>query len=234
MAAKGLVLGYFGAANWGDELILRSFLKAYREILGAAGVKLSVTMKLPPDRAAAPPALEQIKASLSNLRGMLDNQNPAAPTPREVLAEIRRRMTREGAHIRARQTIGAALGEALAQYARLRQIGLKLENHTELIEAVQAESMCLTQTAFLAAIKDMIAIGAGSRGSHIILDPEGLPMPEILRNDAGELPHWRPENEELRHTIQEIEFAPGEKELFSITHVPVRPVPKREIAFESA
>ncbi len=51
MAAKGLVLGYFGAANWGDELILRSFLKAYREILGTAGVKLSVTMKLPPDRA---------------------------------------------------------------------------------------------------------------------------------------------------------------------------------------
>jgi|GEM_PF-2441481 len=51
MADKGLVLGYFGAANWGDELILRSFLKAYREILNAAGVRLSVTVKLPPDRA---------------------------------------------------------------------------------------------------------------------------------------------------------------------------------------
>jgi len=51
MADKGLVLGYFGAANWGDELILRSFLRAYREILVEAGISLSVTMKQAPDKA---------------------------------------------------------------------------------------------------------------------------------------------------------------------------------------
>ncbi len=51
MADKALVLGYFGAANWGDELILRSFLRAYREILVSAGVRLSVTVKQTPDAA---------------------------------------------------------------------------------------------------------------------------------------------------------------------------------------
>ena len=51
MADKGLVLGYFGAANWGDELILRSFLGAYREILTSADISLSVTVKQIPDAA---------------------------------------------------------------------------------------------------------------------------------------------------------------------------------------
>jgi len=51
MADKALILGYFGAANWGDELILRSFLRAYREILVSAGISLSVTVKQAPDKA---------------------------------------------------------------------------------------------------------------------------------------------------------------------------------------
>lgn len=49
--ARALILGYFGARNWGDELILRSFLRANRDILSANGLKLAVTMKQQPDKA---------------------------------------------------------------------------------------------------------------------------------------------------------------------------------------
>ncbi len=190
--------------------------------------------EMPPDRAAADFICEQIKANLSRLRGILGNGDAAAPPPRETLAEIRCRMTREGAHIRSKQTIAAALAEALAQYRFLQGSGLKAANPAELIAAIQAESMCLAQVAFLGAIENMIARGAGSRGSHIILDAEGLPMPEVLRDDAGELPRWRPENEALRQTIQELQFAPGKDTLLAIEHVPVRPMPARDIAFEPA
>lgn len=49
--ARALILGYFGARNWGDELILRGFLRANRDVLFAAGLKLTVTMKEKPDKA---------------------------------------------------------------------------------------------------------------------------------------------------------------------------------------
>lgn len=45
MGGTALVLGYFGAENWGDELILRSFLRAYREVLEASGLRLTVTVR---------------------------------------------------------------------------------------------------------------------------------------------------------------------------------------------
>ncbi len=48
--ARALILGYFGARNWGDELILRSFLRANRDILSSAGLILAVTMKQQPDK----------------------------------------------------------------------------------------------------------------------------------------------------------------------------------------
>jgi polysaccharide pyruvyl transferase WcaK-like protein len=47
MAGQALVLGYFGADNWGDELILRSFLRSYRELLEQAEIRLAVTVRNP-------------------------------------------------------------------------------------------------------------------------------------------------------------------------------------------
>lgn len=47
MTRRALVLGYFGADNWGDELILRSFLRAYRELLERAEMRLTVTVRNP-------------------------------------------------------------------------------------------------------------------------------------------------------------------------------------------
>jgi polysaccharide pyruvyl transferase CsaB len=47
---RALLLGYFGARNWGDELILRSFLRAHRDILSSAGIALAVTMRQAPDK----------------------------------------------------------------------------------------------------------------------------------------------------------------------------------------
>jgi polysaccharide pyruvyl transferase CsaB len=47
---RALLLGYFGARNWGDELILRSFLRAHRDILSTAGIALAVTMRQPPEK----------------------------------------------------------------------------------------------------------------------------------------------------------------------------------------
>ncbi len=44
---NALLLGYFGAGNFGDELILTSFLKAYGGILKDRGFSLTLTIKKP-------------------------------------------------------------------------------------------------------------------------------------------------------------------------------------------
>ena len=169
---------------------------------------------------------------LAKMARMLNN--PKASKTGDLLNEIRERMTREGAHIRSKRTIKDAVDEALAQYQAIKAKGINVKERNDLPKAVQTESMSLTHLALLTAIDNMIDKGVGSRGSHIILDSEGIPMPEVLRDEEGELPHWRPENEGLRKTIQEMEFNGDSAKLFSFSHVPVRPIPERDIAFEPA
>jgi hypothetical protein len=179
--------------------------------------------------------IEQIDAFLRRLARMRTTPHPSATTPRNAIEEIRDRMTRHAAHMRDSQTIGAARTEAQTQFARIEEQGFHIEDRRDIVEAVVAESMALTQVAFLRAIEDYIDRGGGSRGSYVILDPEGIPMPECLKDaGTGQVPRWRPENEALRNTIQEIRFAPEEEGLFQIDHAPVRPIPEKDVAFEPA
>ncbi len=187
--------------------------------------------ELPADVSGSDAVAAAVAAGLEKLNGML---NGGAVTAAEALAETRARMTRFGAHIRSKTAIGDAVTEAAQQYQKLQQDGLKVDDRKRLADAVQAESMCLTQVALLAAIEDLIVHGGGSRGSYVVLDPDGLPMPEILRGEDGELPAWRPENQDLRATIQEVSYAGDSDRMFTFAHVPVRPIPERDIAFEPA
>lgn len=188
---------------------------------------------MPTDRTGSETVKSVIAAAIVRLQSMLSNTN--APTPKEALAEIRERMTRFGAHMRSTDNISEALEQAVAQYRKIKKTGLNAECPGKLGQAVLVESMCLTQVAHLFAIEDLlINKAAGSRGSYIVLDADGLAMPEVLRSDVGELPCWRPENEELRKTIQEVAFDAEVDKLFRAQHIPVRPIPERDIAFEPA
>jgi len=46
---RALILGYFGAGNFGDELILRSFVEAYGEIFKEKGFSAILTVKSAPE-----------------------------------------------------------------------------------------------------------------------------------------------------------------------------------------
>jgi succinate dehydrogenase/fumarate reductase flavoprotein subunit len=188
-----------------------------------------------PEQRLTESVVRQIDEFIRRLEGMRAAPHPNASAPREAIEEIRDRMTRHAAHVRDSQTIGAARREAETQFRRIQEEGFRIESRRDAVDAVVAESMALTQLAFLRALEDYIQRGGGSRGSYVILDPEGTPMPECLRDpETGRVPRWRPENEALRKTVQEIRFAPEEERLFKIDHVPVRPIPEKDIAFEPA
>jgi aspartate oxidase len=178
---------------------------------------------------------EQVRSFLGRWERMKSSPHARAVSPEHALEEIRDRMTRHAAHLRDLQTISEARHEAELQFQRIEQCGFQIANRRETIDAIVAESMALTQVAFLRAIEDYIQRGGGSRGSYVVLDPAGTPMPECLRDpETGQVPHWRAENEETRRTIQEIRFKPEENDMFQIDHTPVRPIPDRDIAFEPA
>jgi hypothetical protein len=81
----------------------------------------------------------------------------------------------------------------------------------------------------------MFQRGAGSRGSHCILDADGVEMHPGLTDPATGRPYrFRAENESLRGTIVHLRYNPAAEDLFDAWDEAPRPIPDRDIAFEPA
>ena len=180
-------------------------------------------------QAALADAVEGLKAHLAK------GDATTAQTPAEAMAEIGRRMTRYGAHLRSQLGSAGALAEALAQYAAIRNGGLRIDSPAMIADAVAAEQQCLTHIAMLKSICGMFDCAAGSRGSHCILADDGVEMhPGLVDPDSGQPYRFRPENEALRAAILTTKHNPKSPDLFDLSQTPPRQVPTREIAFEPA
>ena len=76
---------------------------------------------------------------------------------------------------------------------------------------------------------------AGSRGSHCILDDDGVEMHSLLVDPQTDRPYrFKPENEALRDEIVEITFNPEAGDLFDANATPLRPEPVNQMPFEPA
>jgi len=173
--------------------------------------------------------------AIAEINGMLEASESASQTPRDVMEDIRLRMTRFGAHLRSRPAAREALDAALEQYKRLSEEGIKLTGPDQLPQAVAAMQQCLTHIAMLKAICAMFDRGAGSRGSHCILDDDGVEMhPRLIDPETDRPYRFKEENEALRNEIVEITFNAEADDLFETTVVPPRPMPANDTAFETA
>jgi succinate dehydrogenase/fumarate reductase flavoprotein subunit len=176
-----------------------------------------------------------LRAALGRLRQMLAKSSSASRRPEQVMEEIGARMTRHGAHLRSRSGSSRALAEAKQQYRACLEQGLRLSSPGELHRAVVASQQCLTEVAMLKAISGMFDRAAGSRGSHCILDEEGIEMHPALIDPASARPYrFRPENTALRNVILELRYNPAAEDLFDLWEIAPRPIPRRDIAFEPA
>ena len=144
-------------------------------------------------------------------------------------------MTRHGAHLRGQAAADEALRAAVEQVRDLREEGLRISTPADLPDAVQVLQQCLTHAAMLKSIREMFERGVGSRGSHCILDPDGIEMHPRLRDpDTAEPYRFRLENEALRDTILLTAYDPRADDLFTCRDIQPRPIPDRQIAFEPA
>jgi len=184
-----------------------------------------------------PTAGEAVAAGAAAATDRLDRlcRADAPTTPTEAVRELRERMTRFAAHLRSRGTVDRALQAGLRQYRRIQAEGLKVASPAESAGAVHAEQQCLTHVAVLFAIREMLARGAGSRGSHCVLDDGGEPMhPLLVDPDTGRPYRFARENESLRDHILAVRHDPGAEELFRAADETPRPIPDRDVAFETA
>jgi succinate dehydrogenase/fumarate reductase flavoprotein subunit len=178
---------------------------------------------------------DALREAIGRLRDTLSKAATAQTTVDEAQAEIAQRMTRWAAHLRSRAGAAEALQAAKRQCQRLESQGLKVAGAAELADAERVRQQCLTQIALLKAICGMFDRGAGSRGSHCILDDDGIEMHPALIDPATGRPYrFKPENEALRSEILHLTYNRQAPDLFDLRVAAPRPIPTRDIAFEPA
>ena len=177
--------------------------------------------------AFAAAAYDQIEAAMAGLQRNLDAGDDA-PKCTDVRHEIQERMSAAAAFLRSAEAVDKALADAKALRGRIAKSGVRVTGRKELPRAVQNTNLCLTHIAFLEAIRAYIEMGGGSRGSYMIVDPEGEGVAE---SKMGEMLRYRPEKTELRKKILQARLgADGE---FTVTPIAVRPLPDDQSWFET-
>jgi succinate dehydrogenase/fumarate reductase flavoprotein subunit len=240
--------GGFAINRWWESSIKHTFVIG--EMAGSHGVKRPGGSALNAGQVGAARAAEyianvyggevsnaivnesQIKQVIEKIEGL--NKSKSSLVPDEVISQIQHRMTTYGGHIRKKENAEKAITEAIALYKLIQKNGLKVKESKKLITAIQAEHLALSSVAYLKAILELLNAGSGSRGSHLVLNADGIEIhPDIKDPDTGRPLRFKPENKDLRNTIIRIQFNEKTGE-FDCKNVPVRAAPKGRKAFEPA
>ena len=146
---------------------------------------------------------------------------------KDVIAEIQARMTTFAGHIREIRDGRNALTQAIALVNRIKLEGISASSPKDISSAIRAEHLALASVAYLKAIVSLLEQGSGSRGSHLVLSPDGVHI-------AGTELRFKPENTDLRNSILRVEYDLNCPDLFRCETIATRPIPTEHKAFEPA
>ncbi len=144
------------------------------------------------------------RASLESLLAMAGNGNNPRQTWQEVREEFQQRMSQAGAHVRSVRDLEKAVEEGRKQLQRIRMEGQKVENATELAEALRNIQLCTAHLVYLDATLFAVRSGVGSRGSALVLSDKGAKAHPDLDDQ------WRfvGEDESFREKVMVTEMNP--------------------------
>lgn len=147
-------------------------------------------------------------------------------SPREALTELQHRMSLFAAHIRDPKGIPAALEAARSQLDSFSNLGC--EKPQELPRAFKVRQLMIAHIAYLSALNFYLnRCEGGSRGSALVLDPEG----ERVHPRLEEFYRYRPEKRELKSYL--INTVLSEGGCFVSSLEKRRPIPTEDFWFES-
>jgi hypothetical protein len=154
--------------------------------------------------------------------------HPGGKKHSEFALEIRRRMSRHGAHIRNPRDIPSVIEDA-RRVMKEAEAHLYVDQRWEIPAAFKTLELALTHVFYLEAIGEYINKGGQSRGSYLIPTPDGD------QSCAGIGDNWRftiTEEEAFvnRHVL---ELAIDSEYRIHKTWVPVRPIPAVDDWFEN-
>jgi len=169
---------------------------------------------------------QQVEKKVYHCQDLLKRIDSRSREGEEIRAEIQARMTVAGSHIREYGRVMEELKKGYQLWERMKK-GVTIQKKDEILGALQNEMLCLTHLAYLEAIREYLEAGGGSRGSYLVMDPNGIPVCDRL---GGE---WRfkPENPEFRNKICELQVQ--EDGSFKLQWVTVRPIPENDFWFEN-
>ncbi|MCK5739670.1 FAD-binding protein, partial [bacterium] len=139
--------------------------------------------------------------------------------------EFQERMSKAGGHIRELSAVTTALKNAYKQMANRDQIQVK--NRDDLPFAFQNRQLVLAHAAYLEAVKAYLEADGGSRGSYMVMDPNGLKVLDQL----GEEWRYKADVPELGEKV--LETVLSERNTFESRWVARRPIPEDEFWFEN-
>ena len=183
----------------------------------------------PPDETAfVHEARSQIEATLQSADSMIDTELKNDSELSRTRQQMQERMTAFGAHIRDPQALDRAAAQAWEQYERLLN-RTRISSAQKWSEAFKNLDLCLTHALYLYAIAAYLDKDGKSRGSYLVLDPDGE-KPCAALDDT-----WRfnlnPEGAFVDEHICEVFLGTSGKPCTQ--WVPVRPLPQKGAWFEN-
>jgi hypothetical protein len=101
-----------------------------------------------------------------------------------------------------------------------------ISSRQELLSAVELMELATTHIIYLEAIREYLENGGGSRGSYIVLDPNGIPPSEKLGSEWC----YKPFDKSLMNKICEVWLDDNMEIAVNWRHV--NPIPSEEVWFE--
>ncbi|HUX75215.1 MAG TPA: FAD-binding protein [Anaerolineae bacterium] len=142
-------------------------------------------------------------------------------------AEFQERMTRAGAHIRSARELRQAVSEAWEQWRRIERAGCGFAGAADLAEPLRNRHLCFAHAVYLEAIRSAVESGVGSRGSAVVVSPDGARVHDKLGDE------WRivPEDAGFREKVLETVADAGGG--VRCEWVDRRPIPETDTWFET-
>jgi len=171
---------------------------------------------------------EQVKSKYRLAKQMVESQAEENVALHKAREEIQERMSACGAPIRIPEKVKEAIKDAWGLYSRLKK-EIKVSSAKELPAAFKNLDLCLTHTLYLETIGEYIEKGGKSRGSYLVMDPEGEKPCEALDDE------WKFSlNQEDAFVDQKIlQICLDEKAKAQKQWVDIRPIPQEETWFEN-
>lgn len=172
-------------------------------------------------------AQDAARVARERLADWLARCGTARQSWQEARAEFQERMSRAAAHIRSRDELARAVPEARRQWRTLDAEGCRFAPG-EAAEALRTRQLCFAHWVYLDAVRFQVESGVGSRGSALVMVPDGRPVHPKLGAE------WRyvPEDERFRAQVLETELgADGELHHRWVSR---RPIPEADHWFETA